>query len=105
MAMWPMPLPSSRIVQNHANLGAEGHPSGAHRNRPAPQTKRDQPRVENHEAESEIVTKEAADQTSRSEDFVQPRDGFLDGVCSLGENQEQENQLAFSIHKTPLGLA
>ena len=78
-------------------------PTRAHGDSPGPQTKRDKSRVDDYEAQGEIVADEAAHKTSRSEDLVQPGDVLLDGVCPLSENQEQENELASAFHKASLG--
>jgi hypothetical protein len=61
-----------------------------HGKRPAPETKRDESRVDHQEPECEIVADEAADKAGRSEDSVQLGGVLLDRVRGLGENQEQE---------------
>ena len=52
----------------------------AHGNGPAPQTERDKNPVGDQEAQGEIIAEEAAYETSRAEDLVQPGDVLLDGV-------------------------
>jgi hypothetical protein len=75
-------------------------PARAHGNGPAPQTERDKGRVEDQEAQGEMVADEAAHKTSWGEDFVQLGDVLLDRVGALGENQEQKDDFASVFHKT-----
>jgi hypothetical protein len=74
-------------------------PVRAHRNSPAPQTERDKRRVYDQEAQGEIVADEAAHKPGRCKYLVQPGGVFLDGVCPLGEDQKQENDLASAFQQ------
>jgi len=93
-----MPLSSSRIVQNHINPRAARQPERtgtAQHHRP----NATRAVLATTKPRAEIVADEAAHETSRSEDLVQLADVLLDGVCCLGENQQQENELASVFHK------
>jgi len=76
----PVPLPASRMVQNHAHA------------RPC------------DEAAFEVTTEEAAREASWSKHVVQAERVLLDGVRHLGKDQCQEEPPASRVHASRCAL-
>ena len=93
-----MPLSSSRIVQNHINPRAARQPERtgtAQHHRPnATRAVLATTKPRARSLLTRLLTKRAGAKTSYKLANV-----LLDGVSCLGENQEQENELASVFHK------